>query len=262
MADSNSISRRQVLGSLPAVGAAAGVLSGLASSNVLAADTQAVYNPIKALLKESFSGDAYTLPKLPYAYDALEPHIDAETMKLHHDKHHQAYVDGLNKTLKAMADLRAAGGEVNTALLTGLQEDLTFNGSGHLLHSTFWATMSAKGGGPASGAVGEAITKQFGSFTAFQTQFSKAGASVKGSGWAILAYEPVGDKLMVLQVKQHDLQTVFLNVPLLPLDVWEHAYYLKYKNVRADYIKAWWNVVNWPAVDAAFQAARKASGHA
>jgi len=262
MADSNSLSRRQiVLGTLPTVGAAAGVFSGMASSTLFAADAQAVYNPIKALLKESFTNGAYTLPKLPYAYDALEPHIDAETMKLHHDKHHQGYVDGLNKTLKAMADMRAAGGEVNTALLTGLQEDLTFNGSGHLLHSTFWATMSAKGGGQASGQVGEAITKQFGSFAAFQLQFSKAAASVKGSGWAILAYEPVGDKLMILQVKQHDLQTVFLAVPLLPLDVWEHAYYLKYKNMRADYIKAWWNVAHWPAVDAAFQAARKAAGH-
>jgi Fe-Mn family superoxide dismutase len=253
MSEAKSFSRRDlVLSALPAAGAVGGLLGGaglFADSAVLAADASAVFNPVKALLVESYKKGTYTLPPLPYAYDALEPHIDAETMKLHHDKHHQAYVDGLNKTLKAMGDLRAAGGEINAPLLTGLQEDLTFNGSGHLLHSIFWATMSS-------------ITKQFGSFAAFKAQFTKAGASVKGSGWAILAYEPVGDNLMVLQVKQHDLQTVFLAVPLLPLDVWEHAYYLKYHNVRADYIKAWWNVAHWPAVDAAYQAARQAAGHA
>ena len=261
MSETNSVSRREVLRSaLPAAGVVSGLLGGaLSTSTVLAAD--AVYNPVKSLLAESYKNGAYTLPKLPYDYNALEPHIDAETMKLHHDKHHQAYVDGLNKTLKALADLRAAGGEINTALLTGLQEDLTFNGSGHVLHSIFWATMSSQGGGQPSGALGEAITKQFGSFAAFQAQFSKAAASVKGSGWAILAYEPIGDALLILQVKQHDMQTVFSAMPLLPLDVWEHAYYLKYKNVRADYVKAWWNVANWPAVDAFYQSSRKSAGH-
>jgi Fe-Mn family superoxide dismutase len=266
MTESNFLSRRDaMLGLLPAAGAIGGTLAGaglLANSALMADDVRAVYNPIKALLKESFSNGSYTLPKLPYAYDALEPHIDAETMKLHHDFHHQGYVNGLNNTLKALADLRAGGGVMNADLLTGLEEALSFNGSGHLLHSTFWAIMSGKGGGEAGGAVGGAIARQFGSFSAFQAQFSGAAVSVKGSGWAVLAYEPIGDQLVVLQVKQHDLQTIFLVVPLLPLDVWEHAYYLKYKNKRADYVKAWWNVVNWPAVDAAYQSARKAAGHA
>ena len=265
MRETNPVSRRDlVLGALPATGAVAGLLAGtgLLARAAAIADEGGGDNPVKALLAASYKNGAYTLPKLPYAYDSLEPHIDAATMTLHHDKHHQAYVDGLNKTLKAMADLRAAGGEINAPLLTGLQEDLTFNGSGHLLHSIFWATMSAQGGGEASGAVGDAIARQFGSFAAFQAQFARASATVKGSGWGILAYEPVGDNLLILQVKQHDLQTVFTAVPLLPLDVWEHAYYLKYKNVRADYIKAWWKVAHWPAVDAAYQAARKAAGHA
>jgi Fe-Mn family superoxide dismutase len=265
MSQANELTRRDaMLNLLPAAGAVGGLLAGtglFADAALFAEDLKAVYNPVKSLLKEAFTSGTYTLPKLPYAYDSLEPHIDTETMKLHHDKHHQAYVDGLNKTLKAMADLRAAGPDLNGATLTGLQEDLTFHGSGHILHTIFWATMSGKGGGEPSGPLGEAIAKQFGSFAAFQNQFSKAGAGVKGSGWAILAYEPVGDNLFILQVKQHDLQTVFSAVPLLPLDVWEHAYYLKYKNLRADYVKAWWNVVNWPAVDAAYQSARKLAGH-
>lgn len=265
MSEATPLTRREVLTrSLPAAGMAGGLLGGFGlfgESGLLAADANAVFNPVKSLLAESYKGGVYTLPPLPYAYDALEPHIDVETMKLHHDKHHQAYVDGLNKTLKSLADLRAAGGEISNPLLVGLQEDLTFNGSGHLLHSIFWATMNAKAGGEPSGPIGEAITKQFGSFAKFQGYFSKTAATVKGSGWAVLAYEPVGDALMVLQVKQHDLQSVFTAIPLLPLDVWEHAYYLKYRNLRADYIKAWWNVVNWPSVDAAYQSARKIAGH-
>jgi Fe-Mn family superoxide dismutase len=118
------------------------------------------------------------------------------------------------------------------------------------------APPSSGGGGEPSGALADAITKDFGSVAAFRTRFSKVAASVKGSGWAVLAYEPVGDRLMVTQVKQHDMQTVAVAMPLLPLDVWEHAYYLKYHNVRGDYIKAWWNVVNWPAVGNALTAAR------
>lgn len=261
MTEQNKISRRDaMLGMLPAAGAIGGALAGtglLANANLMAADHAS--NPVYALLSESFANGSYTLPNLPYAYDALEPHIDAQTMKLHHDIHHQGYVNGLNKTLEALAELRGSD-KINNDLLTGLQEALTFNGSGHLLHTTFWATMSGKGGGEPGGAIGAAIAKDFGSFSAFQAHFSAAAGSVKGSGWGILAYEPVGDKLIVLQVKQHDLQTVFFAVPLLPLDVWEHAYYLKYQNKRADYVKAWWNVVNWPAVEAAYQSARSAVG--
>jgi Fe-Mn family superoxide dismutase len=213
-------------------------------------------------ISDSFANNEYALPPLPYAYDALEPHIDKETMTLHHDKHHKGYVDGLNKTLKELAALRSAPGEVNVSALTGLEEDLTFNGSGHILHSIFWKTMAPNAGGEPGGGLAAGLKNDFGSVEAFRAQFSKAAAGVKGSGWAILAYEPLGDKMMILQAKQHDLQTVFGIVPLLPLDVWEHAYYLKYHNVRGDYVKAWWNVVNWPAVESVWVAARATSPNA
>jgi Fe-Mn family superoxide dismutase len=249
---SDQISRRSVLTrTVPAL-ALAGALASM--SLTARADTTA---PADAgPLSGGFKDGLYVLPPLPYGYDALEPSIDAQTMHLHHDKHHQAYVDGLNKTLKALAE---AGVDANPALLSGLEEDLSFNASGHVLHTLFWSAMapaSAGGGGEPAGALADAITRDFGSVEAFRTRFSKVAASVKGSGWAVLAYEPVGDRLLVTQVKQHDLQGVAGAIPLLPLDVWEHAYYLKYHNVRAEYIKAWWNVVNWPAVGAALAAAR------
>ena len=208
-----------------------------------------------------FKDGQYVLPPLPYAYDALEPHIDAETMHLHHDKHHQAYVTGLNRALKELANLDAAGGAPpGAALLAGLQEDLSFNAGGHLLHTLFWTVMGPGAGGEPKGALARAIDRDFTSVASFRTRFAAVATGVKGSGWSILAYEPLGDRLIILQIKQHDLQIAPGAVPLLPLDVWEHAYYLKYHNVRGDYIKAWWNVVNWPAVGDALAAARKRFG--
>jgi Fe-Mn family superoxide dismutase len=204
-----------------------------------------------------FADGKYVLPPLPYAYDALEPFIDEQTMKLHHDKHHKAYVDGLNKAIKLLAELDAAK-EPNPPLLVGLQEDLTFNAGGHLLHTLFWTSMAPHAGGEPPDDLAASISQDFGSVDAFRERFARAAAGVKGSGWAILVHEPLADRLMVIQVKQHDLQMIPGAVPLLPLDVWEHAYYLKYQNVRADYVKAWWNVVNWPAVDAALSASRAA----
>jgi Fe-Mn family superoxide dismutase len=208
-----------------------------------------------------FKDGVYVLPPLPYAYDALEPYIDADTMHLHHDKHHQGYVTGLNNTIKALAALDAAP-EPNAALLVGLQEDLSFNAGGHLLHTLFWTIMGPKAGGEPVDGIAEALKRDFGSVDAFKTRFARVAAGVKGSGWALLAYEPLGDRLIVLQVKQHDLQLAPGAVPILPLDVWEHAYYLKYHNVRADYVKAWWNVVNWGAVNDAFTSARHQAGKA
>jgi len=254
----DQISRRSVLTrSVPALALAGALatipLQALADS---AASEPAAGSPAAGPLAAGFNDGVYVLPPLSYAYDALEPSIDAETMHLHHDKHHQAYVDGLNKAIKALAE---AGVDTNPALLSGLEEDLSFNASGHLLHTIFWSIMappSAGGGGDPAGALADAITKDFGSVEAFKTRFSKVAATVKGSGWAILAYEPVGNRLLVTQVKQHDMQMVGGAIPLLPLDVWEHAYYLKYHNVRAEYIKAWWNVVNWAAVGNALAAAR------
>jgi len=138
-----------------------------------------------------------------------------------------------------------------------LEEDLSFNGAGHMLHTIFWATMAPNAGGEPDGALAEAIKKDFGSVEALRAQFGRVTLGVKGSGWALLAFEPVGQRLLVLQIKQHDLQLPVGTVPLLPLDVWEHAYYLKYRNMRGDYVKAWWNLVNWPAVSAALAAAAR-----
>jgi superoxide dismutase, Fe-Mn family len=249
----DSISRRDILTqTLPAL-AIAGALASIPLSAMADAPAPA---PAAGPLAAGFKDGAYVLPPLTYGYDALDPSIDVETMHLHHDKHHQAYVDGLNKTIKALAEATA---DTAPALLSGLEEDLSFNASGHLLHTIFWSIMapaSAGGGGEPAGALADAITKDFGSVEAFRTRFSKVAAGVKGSGWAVLAYEPVGDRLLVTQVKQHDMQLIAGATPLLPLDVWEHAYYLKYHNVRADYVKAWWNVVNWPAVGSALAAAR------
>jgi Fe-Mn family superoxide dismutase len=216
-------------------------------------------SPVAVAIGQSFAGGQYALPPLPYAHEALEPHIDAETMRLHHDKHHKAYVDNWNKTNHILAELRAAK-EIDQVKLNALQEDLTFNASGHILHSVFWATMAPNAGGEPSGAFAEVIAKDFGSFAGFKAHFSKAAAGVKGAGWAVLVYEPVGDALAVLQVRNHDLQGIWGSDPLLPLDVWEHAYYLKYKNARADYVAAWWNVVNWKAVGDTYAATRRMYG--
>jgi Fe-Mn family superoxide dismutase len=248
------MSRRQVLGNTVA---AAGLL---APAMLLAGepqvDPQRMGSPVARAVGASHKDGQYTLPPLPYAYDALEPHIDAQTMTLHHDRHHLSYVTGLNNTLKAMAEMRAKG-EIDQTRLNALQEDLTFHGSGHLLHSVFWATMAPNAGGAPKGEIADAITKQFGSFDALKAHFTRAAGGVKGSGWAILAYEPVGDNLVVLQVRNHDMQTIFGVQPLLPLDVWEHAYYLKYQNARPKYVEAWWNVVNWAAVNDAYVATRR-----
>jgi Fe-Mn family superoxide dismutase len=266
---SEAMSRRNVL----VKGAAAVAAVGIAGTAGKAfGDVQPIMSTLPYFIGDGFANGEYVLPPLPYAYDALEPHIDKDTMTLHHDKHHKAYVDGLNKTLKELDTLRSAPGEINVSALSGLEEDLTFNGSGHILHSIFWKTMApnagagvqqqlpaVSGGGEPGPALTAALNKNFGSVEAFRAQFSKVAAGVKGSGWAILAYEPLGDKLIVQQVKQHDMQTVFGVVPILPLDVWEHAYYLKYHNVRADYVKAWWNVVNWNAVESLYTAANISS---
>ena len=142
-----------------------------------------VGSPVAVAIGQSFQGDRYTLPPLPYAYDALEPHIDADTMRLHHDKHHQAYVDNWNKTNLALAELRKAGGEIDQAKLNGLQEDLTFNASGHILHSVFWATMGSRAGGEPVGPLADVISGTFGSFPAFKAHFTKAAMGVNRQPW-------------------------------------------------------------------------------
>ncbi len=203
---------------------------------------------VEKLVGQAYQNDEYALPKLPYAYDALEPSIDAQTMQLHHDIHHQGYVDGLNKAVKTLAGMESFD---DAERLGGLQRAISFNGGGHLLHTIFWATMAPPadgGGGEPGGDLGKAISTQFGSFANFKAYFSKAAGIVKGSGWGVLAYEPVGDNLLVFSINEHDAHLMANTHPLLPVDVWEHAYYLKYQNKRTAYIDAWFNVVNWNAV--------------
>lgn len=199
----------------------------------------------------------YTLPALGYAFDALEPHIDAQTMQLHHDKHHQAYVDGLNAALEGMSKALAEGGD--TAKIHGLTHQAAFHGSGHILHCVFWKNLSPQGGGTPTGGLAKAIDANFGSFDKFTTAFTTAATKVEGSGWGILAYEPLGRRLVCLQAEKHQNLTQWGATPLLVLDVWEHAYYLKYQNRRADYVKAFWNIVDWNDVAARFDAASKHS---
>jgi superoxide dismutase, Fe-Mn family len=196
----------------------------------------------------------YTLPPLPYAYDALEPHIDELTMSLHHGKHHASYVAGLNNALAEMARARK---EDDFALVKHWEREAAFHGSGHFLHTIFWENMSPKGGGKPTGTLAKALDAGFGSFDAFRRHFSAASNAVEGSGWGLLVYEPIAGHLRILQAEKHQNLTQWGVLPLLVLDVWEHAYYLKYQNRRPDYISAWWNVVNWPDVERRYSAARR-----
>jgi Fe-Mn family superoxide dismutase len=203
----------------------------------------------------------FKLPDLPYAYDALEPHVDAETMKIHHDKHHAAYVNNANKALvdhpdlakMSVDDLVAHLDEVPDEIRTALRN----NAGGHANHSMFWLMMKPDGGGQPSGELAEAIDEAFGSFEDFKKQFNGAAAKVFGSGWTWLTFTP--DKELVIEsTPNQDSPLMNGGKPLLGLDVWEHAYYLKHQNRRAEYIDAWWNVVNWDYVAERYKEATKA----
>jgi Fe-Mn family superoxide dismutase len=192
---------------------------------------------------------AYEVPALPYDYNALEPHIDEQTMRLHHDKHHQAYVDKVNGALEGTEHESKPIEEV-VANLDAIPEDkrnvVRNNGGGHLNHSLFWESMSPDGGGEPSGELGEAINSAFGSFDSFKEQFEAAGVNQFGSGWAWLVLD--GGQLAVTSSPNQDNPITQGKTPLVGNDVWEHAYYLKYQNKRPDYLKAWWNVVDWNKV--------------
>jgi Fe-Mn family superoxide dismutase len=193
----------------------------------------------------------FTLPALPYAYDALEPHIDAKTMEIHHTKHHQAYVNNLNAALekapqlegKSLDDLMRGINSVPEAVRTAVRN----NGGGHWNHSMFWELMGPKQGGEPRGRIGDAIKSSFGDFAKFKEQFAAAATGRFGSGWAWLVDDGSG-KLSITSTPNQDNPLMEGKKALLGLDVWEHAYYLKYQNRRPDYIAAWWNVVNWDAV--------------
>jgi Fe-Mn family superoxide dismutase len=199
----------------------------------------------------------YVLPEMPYDYGALEPAITGEILELHHSKHHAAYVKGANDTLARLAETREAG---DFSGLVGLEKTFAFNLSGHVLHTIFWENLSPEGGDRPDGELAAAIDEHFGSFDAFSKQLSSATATVQGSGWGVLAWEPLSRRLVVEQVYDHHGNVGMNTTPLLVFDAWEHAYYLQYRNVRPDYVQKLWALVNWTDVTRRFDAARAGAG--
>jgi Fe-Mn family superoxide dismutase len=197
----------------------------------------------------------YHLPELAYDYAALEPHYSAEVLELHHSKHHAAYVKGANDTLDALTKAREAG---DPSTINLLSKNLAFHVSGHVLHSIFWTNMTPDAAERPDGALADDLTAHFGSFDAFKKQLTAATLGVQGSGWGVLAWEPLGGRLVVEQVYDHQSNLTHGSVPLLVIDSWEHAYYLQYRNVKAEYVDAFWKIVDWADVDRRLRAAQHA----
>ena len=195
----------------------------------------------------------YTLPDLPYDYAALEPHIAGEIMQLHHDKHHATYVAGANTALEKMAEARETG---NLAAVNLLEKNLAFNLGGHINHSIFWVNLSPSGGDKPTGELAAAIDDHFGSFDGFRAHFEATALGIQGSGWSVLAWDSLGQRPLIFQLFDQQGNVPVGIVPLVMLDMWEHAFYLQYRNVKADYVKAWWNVVNWDDAARRFVTAR------
>jgi Fe-Mn family superoxide dismutase len=187
----------------------------------------------------------YTLPDLPYDYSALEPYISGKIMELHHDKHHQTYVAGANKAIEQLEEARDKNDFAN---ISRLEKDLAFNLGGHINHSVFWKNLSPDGGGKPEGELAAAIDEYFGSFEKFQAQFNATATTLQGSGWAILGWDTIAKRPLIFQLFDQQANVPVSITPLLQLDMWEHAYYLDYLNVKADYVKAFWNVANWADV--------------
>ena len=203
----------------------------------------------------------YTLPEMPYAYDALEPHIDAQTMEIHHTKHHQKYTDGMNGALEKLSpELQEKDIEEILSNINQVPDDvkgaINFNGGGYDNHKLFWNSMKQNGGGEPTGAIADAINDSFGTFAEFKELFSSKTAPIQGSGWGWLVYNPNSSKVEYKAMSNQTSPRTEGLVPLLGLDVWEHAYYLKYQNKRPDYIAAWWNVINWDEVNDRFSKAK------
>ncbi len=198
----------------------------------------------------------YTLPELDYDYSALAPHIAPEIMELHHSKHHKAYVDGANTALDKLAEAREKGDFAN---LNKLEKDLAFHLGGHINHSVFWKNMAPDAGGRPDGEIASAIDEFFGSFDGFAKHFNANANAIQGSGWSVLAWDTLGKRLNVMQLFDQQGNLPLGQLPVLQLDMWEHAFYLQYKNVKADYVSAWWNVVNWADVQGRFERAKAAS---
>jgi superoxide dismutase, Fe-Mn family len=199
----------------------------------------------------------YTLPDLPYDYAALEPHISGRIMELHHDKHHAAYVAGANAALDALAQARESG---DLAAVNLHEKNLAFNLGGHTNHTVFWHNLSPDGGGEPEGELAAAIVDQFGGFAAFKAHFAAVATGIQGSGWAVLGWDSIGGRLLVFQLFDQQANVPLGVTPLLMLDMWEHAFYLDYLNVKADYVKAFWNLANWSDVAGRLDRARAATG--
>ncbi|MBK5289526.1 MAG: superoxide dismutase [Acidimicrobiia bacterium] len=197
----------------------------------------------------------YTLPDLPYDPAALEPHLSARIMELHHDKHHAAYVKGANTTLEKLHDMR---GKNDFAELSMLERNLAFHVSGHVLHSLFWTNLSPDGGGEPDGPLGDLIDETFGGYRGFRQQMTEAASGIQGSGWALASWEPLAGRLVVQQVHDHQGQHGQGTVPILAIDAWEHAYYLQYENRKAEYFESIWEIVNWDDVAQRLATARDA----
>ena len=191
----------------------------------------------------------YVLPDLSYDYGALEPNISGKIMELHHDKHHLAYVNGANSALDALAEAREKN---DLTMVNKFQKDLAFNLAGHVNHTVFWKNMSPEGGDKPTGELAAAIDEYFGSFDAFKAHFSASALGIQGSGWSILVWDILGQKLIIEQLYDHQGNLSVGSIPLLMLDMWEHAFYLDYQNVKPEYLKAFWNIVNWADVQARF----------
>jgi superoxide dismutase, Fe-Mn family len=196
----------------------------------------------------------YTLPELPYDYAALAPSISGAIMELHHSKHHQAYVTGANNAIAQLAEARDKG---DLTFVNKLEKDLAFNLGGHVNHSIFWTNLSPDGGDKPTGELASAVDDFFGTFDKFTAHFTAAALGVQGSGWAALVWDSIGEKLIIQQFFDQQGNFAAGTIPVLLLDVWEHAYYLDYKNVRADYVKAFWNIANWANVQKRFTTARE-----
>ena len=228
--------------------------AGFVGAPFISSQAQAQTDPSSAMAGKLTN---HKLPDLPYAYNALEPYIDEQTMRLHHDKHHQGYVNGLKNAEQQLAMARAKG---DYDMAQHWSKKAAFHGAGHFLHAIFWMVMAPPnngGGGAPSGMIAEKINEDFGSFNNFKAQFSAASKSVEGSGWGILSYRPDDQRLIILQAENHQKLTQWVDTPLMCIDVWEHAYYLKYQNKRGEYVDNWWNVVNWPQVEEHLKMAMK-----
>ncbi len=248
---------------LASVGVGAAALAGFADAAVGVQDrsdrSQRSSGPARLMSPASVGWDPeakkYVLPALPYGYDALEPHIDERTMELHHRRHHRGYVNGVNTALENLAQIRI--GTRPKEEVKRWSRELAFHGSGHLLHVIFWNCMAPPdrgGGAEPQGQIGSVIERDFGGYEAFTEHFKQAATSVEGNGWAIVALEPTSRQLLIVQTEHHHKLTVWGAIPLIAIDVWEHAYYLKHQNQRADYVDAFMKVINWDFAERMYSA--------